>query len=106
MPCQMMNQESSPARSSSASFFLIPAFSISSMRTIGESLITAMSAVISALDWPPLRIVRWWPGWTGSPVRVFASSITRSTTSGDLPRLLACIRRNSSTDMSARKCMF
>ena len=73
---------------------------------MGESLMTAMSAAISALDCPPLKIVSWCPGWIDSPVSVLAMSITRSTVSELRFLLLACILRNSSTVISARKCMF
>jgi len=96
----------SPESRRRASCFLMPAFSISSMSTIGESLITAMSAAMRARDWPPLRMVSWKEGSTGSPVRVLAMAITLSARSGSLPLDLACILKNSHTDMSARKCIF
>ena len=63
---------------------------------------TAISAVIRALDWPPLRMVRGC-GLMGSPVSVLASSTTLFAVSPFFPLLFACILRKSSTDMSAKE---
>lgn len=65
-------------RSRSAAFLSIPAFSISSMRTIGLSQMQARSAIISARVWPPLRRFKLSSGRTGSGVIWFAMVNTSS----------------------------
>ncbi|MNW68177.1 hypothetical protein D3C74_468870 [compost metagenome] len=54
----------------------MPAFSISSISTIGLSDRMAVSAIISARDWPPLSAVSGESAMIGSPVSRFACAIT------------------------------
>ena len=86
----------------------MPAFSISSIRTIGEELKIAVSAIISARDCPPLKAVTAVCGLKRSPASLFAASIILRTASSlfSIKRLSACRRRNSSTDKSIIKFMF
>ena len=76
---------------------IIAAFSISSIRTIGEVLNIAVSAIISALDCPPLKLVIGISILNFSPANSLAFSkilwITSSSFSTIL--LLACNSKNS-----------
>ena len=100
-----MSDETSRSR---AFFLSIPAFSISSIRTIGEELNIAVSAIISALDCPPLSAVTGVSSLNCSPARLFASSIILSVTSSifSIILLFACSSRNSLTDKSMTKFIF
>ena len=90
-----------------ASSFLIPAFSISSIKIIGEMLILATSETISALLCPPDKFNKFISGRIASPVILFASSITSSISPflALPPRDSKCNCRKSLTDISVKKFM-
>ena len=93
---------------SSAFFLSIPAFSISSIKTIGEELSTAVSAIISALDCPPLKAVTAVSGAKFSPASLFASFSIFSTVASisSIILLSACIVINSRAVRSITKFIF
>ena len=65
----------------------------------------AMSAIISARDWPPLSWFRLWPRATGSGVISLARAST-STGGVSFPLHWAWRARNSSTEASSTKRIF
>ena len=107
--CVAINTILSEETSNSKAFFLsIPAFSISSIKTIGDELKIAVSAIIKARDCPPLKAVIAVVKSNCSPASLFAALMISSTVSSmfSIIRLCACSSRNSFTDKSITKFIF
>ena len=95
-------------KSCKAFFRSIPAFSISSINTIGDELKIAVSAIMSALDCPPLSAVIGVSSRNCSPASLLAASIIRWTAPSLSSTILlsACSSINSRTERSITKFIF
>ena len=83
-----------------------PAFSTSSTSTTGAAASTAVSAIMRARDWPPLRAQSGVSSSKGSPHSRQAASMTRHVrVSSAILRALACNARNCPTGRSSTNCM-